>query len=202
MPGTPRRYRDDVLAVAARERAACPQGQLEVTTAYATNLYKLMAYKDEYEVARLHLLAGEAAALTEQFGEGARTRVLLHPPVLKRLGMRRKVSLGPAAVPVFRVLRAGRGLRGTPFDPFGRTAMRRAERALVPRYRDLVDRALRQLSPATGAQVVAVAELPDVVRGYEGVKWASLAEFDDRAARLLGALEQERPAEAPLPMAG
>ena len=89
-------------------------------------------------MARLHLDSAQEAALTAEFGEGATTKVLLHPPVLKALGLKRKISLGPAARPVFSVLRAGRRLRGTPIDPFGWSGMRRTERALIAEYQTLV----------------------------------------------------------------
>ncbi len=84
-----------------------------MTTAFARGLHKLMAYKDEYEVARLHLDSAQQAAVANEFGPGADTKVLLHPPVLKALGLKHKIHLGIAAGPVFRTLRATRHLRGT-----------------------------------------------------------------------------------------
>ena len=118
-----------------------------------------MAYKDEYEVARLHRLDAERSRLAGELGPG-RAKVMLHPPVLRALGVKRKVSLGPATGPAFRVLRAARRLRGTPFDLFGRTAMRRTERQLVGEYRQLMADALPHLRPETADQVAGSPPSP------------------------------------------
>ena len=83
-----------------------------IAEAYARGLHKLMAYKDEYEVARLYLDEAERARITAEFGEGAKVRVLLHPPLLRALGVDRKLRMGPWIFPAFRVLRGLRGLRG------------------------------------------------------------------------------------------
>ena len=144
--------------------------------AVARGLFKLMAYKDEYEVARLHLDADLSA-----YG-AAKVKVLLHPPVLRALGMRRKLALGRSARPVFRVLRTLRFLRGTPFDLFGCTLVRRTERALIGEYLDAVDQAIARFRPDRADQAIALAELPDVVRGYEQIKLDSVAEFRRRLA--------------------
>ncbi|MGH9097147.1 MAG: DUF6537 domain-containing protein, partial [Acidimicrobiales bacterium] len=93
-PGYAQSYLREVLSVLALEQANAPTPDLPITAAFATGLYKLMAYKDEYEVARLHLDASERAKLSDQFGPGARLRIMLLPPVLKKLGLRRKISLG------------------------------------------------------------------------------------------------------------
>jgi indolepyruvate ferredoxin oxidoreductase len=100
----------------------------------ARYLYKLMAYKDEYEVARLALEPALGAGLEAEFGPGARASWRLHPPVLRALGMKRKIALGPWFVPAFRVLRAMHGVRGTWMDPFGRAPRpaRRGRRARPP----------------------------------------------------------------------
>jgi indolepyruvate ferredoxin oxidoreductase len=82
-----------------------------------------------------------------------------------------------------------RRLRGTALDPFGRAEVRRVERALVGDYAEAVGRALEHLRPETHADVVAVCELPDVVRGYEAIKLANVARYRERRAELLGALE-------------
>jgi indolepyruvate ferredoxin oxidoreductase len=144
--------------------------------AVARGLFKLIAYKDEYEVARLHLDADLSA-----YG-AAKVKVLLHPPVLRALGIRRKLALGRSARPVFRVLRALRFLRGTPFDLFGHSLVRRTERALIGEYLDAVDQAIARFRPDRADQAVALAELPDVVRGYEQIKLDTVAEFRRRLA--------------------
>jgi indolepyruvate ferredoxin oxidoreductase len=193
-------YLRDVVDVAVTEQARCPGRDLAVTRAYAAGLYKLMAYKDEYEVARLHLLDAEQSRLSGELGAHRRVKVMLHPPVLRALGVKRKVSLGPATRPAFRVLRAGRRLRGTAFDPFGRTAMRRTERRLVGEYRQLVADAVAHLRPETADRVAGIAALPDVVRGYEGVKAAGIERFRADATAALDALRAEpRPTYASLP---
>ena len=170
-------YVEAVLEHARIEEARTADPTLPVACAYARGLHKLMAYKDEYEVARLHLDPAERAAVTAEFGEGAHTSVQLHPPVLKALGLKRKISLGPVATPAFHVLRAGRRLRGTRLDPFGHAEMRRTERALVEEYRSLMASALERLTPATAALVAALATSAEEIRGYEDVKRANIARF-------------------------
>ena len=122
-----------------RAREAAVTGGETLTRTVAENLYKLTAYKDEYEVARLSLHQGLDEQVRAQFGDGARYKYRLHPPVLRSLGMRRKISLGPWFRPAFATLVAMRRLRGTAFDPFGRTEVRREERALIGEYREVVD---------------------------------------------------------------
>jgi indolepyruvate ferredoxin oxidoreductase len=174
----------DVQAVAATIDERLGSGGLELTKAYADGLFKLMAYKDEYEVARLHLDSIEQARLHAEFGDDLRVKVLLHPPLLRALGMKRKLRIGRSAVPMFRTLRASRRLRGTAFDPFGRTAVRRVERALIEEYRELAGAALADLRPTTAAVVLQILQLPDMVRGYEHIKLANVARMRARAAEL------------------
>jgi indolepyruvate ferredoxin oxidoreductase len=118
---------------------------------------------------------------------------MLQPPLVKKLGLRRKISLGPAARPTFRLLHAARHLRGTPLDPFGHTRIRRTERELVSEYLGLVGQAMGHLSPANAAPVVAVAELPDLIRGYEAVKLAAIERFrSESKIRLRATFDTER----------
>ena len=175
----------DVQNVAALVQERLGAGGIEVAKAYADGLFKLMAYKDEYEVARLHLDVFERARLQAEFGEGARVKVLLHPPLLRALGMKRKLRLGRSAVPMFRALRGSRRLRGTVLDPFGRTAVRKVERALIAEYHGLVEQALGRLVPATAAVVMQIVQLPDLVRGYEEIKLANVERMRTRAQELL-----------------
>jgi indolepyruvate ferredoxin oxidoreductase len=185
-----RRYLDRVLETARVETERTGDPAFPVTTAFARGLHKLMAYKDEYEVARLHLDSVQQAAITAEFGQGAGTKVLLHPPVLKALGLKHKINLGPAAGPVFRMLRAGRHLRGTAFDPFRRAEMRRTERALVDEYRTLMTASLEKLSPLSAGIVTALAALAEEIRGYEDVKRRNIDRFRVRAAELVTQLDQ------------
>ncbi len=134
-------------------------GVPEFTEAVARNLHKLMAYKDEYEVARL-LLDGAPKKAT----------FLLHPPALRSLGMKNKIGLRTTAAPTFRLLRSMKRLRGTALDPFGYAEVRKLERAMVPEYIDAIDALLAALTSANTAEAVAIASLPDKVRGYEHLK--------------------------------
>ena len=179
-----RTFVDDVQGVAAAVQERLGAGGVELAKAYADGLFKLMAYKDEYEVARLHLDTIERARLEAEFGEHARVKVLLHPPVLRALGMKRKLRLGRSAGPLFRALRAGRRLRGTALDPFGHTEVRRLERALVVEYRELVRDSVEVLQPSTAAIVMQIMQLPDMVRGYEHIKLANVARMRERAQEL------------------
>jgi indolepyruvate ferredoxin oxidoreductase len=183
-----RGYLEVVRSVAAAERGRAP-GRSDLGEAVARNLYKLMAYKDEYEVARLHLDAAAEAAIRAGFGDDVTLYWNLHPPLLRALGMKRKLKLGPWFTPAMKALRAAKALRGTPLDPFGRTVVRRTERALVDEYRRMLDGAIERLTPETHALVVRVAELPDMVRGYERIKLDNVERYRTEAKRLLSELE-------------
>ena len=104
------------------------------------------------------------------------------------MGLKHKIRFGRAARPSFSLLKAGRRLRGTAFDPFGRTEIRRVERALIPEFEQAVAQAMAALTEATAAAVEELAALPDMVRGYEGVKLASVARFRERLAAQLNDL--------------
>jgi indolepyruvate ferredoxin oxidoreductase len=181
-----RTYEGDVRSVAALavERAGEEAGTA-IALAYARGLHKLMAYKDEYEVARLHLDPAEVARREREFGKDAKVTVLLHPPVLRAMGMKRKIKVGRSAGVLFRGLRAARVLRGTAFDVFGKAEVRRVERALIGEYRGLVRTALDRLTPETASVVEEIAGLPDLIRGYEDIKLARVAEFRERAQKAL-----------------
>jgi len=182
-------YVDAVRAVLAREREVTPDSTA-VTEAYARQLHRLMAYKDEYEVARLHLDPVERARIAAEFGPGARVSYNLHPPFLRALGMRRKLRLGPWFDPAFRLLYGMRVLRGTRLDPFGLGGVRATERELVAEYTRDVHRALDHLRPATEERVRELAELPAMVRGYEHVKLRAVAAYRERVTALLDDLRE------------
>jgi indolepyruvate ferredoxin oxidoreductase len=182
-----REYVDFVRRVAEVEIERAP-GSGGLAEAVARNLYKLMAYKDEYEVARLHLDGAVQAQLKARFGPQIRAYWHLHPPLLRALGLKKKIRLGAWFAPAFRLLRSLRGLRGTAFDPFGYAEVRRVERALIGEYRQLVETALVRLSPVTHAAVMALAELPDEIRGYEDIKLANVARFREKATQLIAQL--------------
>jgi indolepyruvate ferredoxin oxidoreductase len=181
-------------------------GRTQIAEAVARHHFKLMAYKDEYEVARLHLDAVEQAKLRAEFGTDAEVWFNLHPPFLRALGMKRKLKLGAWFVPAFRALAAAHRLRGTPLDPFGRAHVRRVERELIGEYERLVRTALAQLTPALHGVVAELAELPDVIRGYEDIKLANVERFRARADELREQIARGEPqppprAEAELPIA-
>ncbi len=195
--GYARRYLGFVREVREAE-ASRTLGETAATEAVARHLFKLMAYKDEYEVARLHLDAVERAKVSAEFGKGAKVWFNIHPPLLRALGLDRKLKLGRWFVPVFRLLRWMRRLRGTPLDVFGATKVRRTERRLVGEYRDLVRAAIDRLDPDTHARVVELCELPDVIRGYEEIKLRSVERFRTRSEALMEQIRQSS-ADAPAP---
>ncbi len=178
-----RQYVEFVRRVREAERAAIG-GETRLGEGVARHLFKLMAYKDEYEVARLHLQNDVAKALAAEFPGGVRLQYNLHPPLLRALGMRRKLKLGRWFDGAFRLLLALRGLRGTALDPFGRAEVRRVERQLVGEYRALVEKALVSLSPESYERAVKLANLPDVIRGYEEIKLRNVRRFRDEVRAL------------------
>jgi indolepyruvate ferredoxin oxidoreductase len=178
------RYRAVVHKVEVRETAVFGRpGKL--TRAAAEGLFRVMAYKDEYEVARLH-----AASV---YGPGAVFH--MSPPLIWRMdnatGRRGKVAVpGWLALPLFRVLRHGKVLRGTALDLLGMQAERRAERALIEQYTRDLRSALAVLSPATLDTAVGLAELPDTIRGFGPVKDAARAKAETRRGALLARLAE------------
>jgi indolepyruvate ferredoxin oxidoreductase len=178
-----RLYAETVRRVQVAEQERVP-GHGELAEAVARNLFKLMAYKDEYEVARLQLDSFEGAKLRRELGADARVWFNLHPPLLRALGLQRKLKLGRWFVPALRVLRSMRRLRGTPLDPFGLARVRRVERKLVREYGQIVSEAIAQLTPETHPIAVELCELPDLVRGYEGIKLRNVVLYRKRVEAL------------------
>ena len=176
-----REYVDFVREVLARS------GSTAIAEAVARQLHYLMAYKDEYEVARLHLANLPA--------EG-RFWFHLHPPLLRAMGLKRKLKLGRWFVPFLRMLRGMRRLRGTRLDPFGYAKVRRVERELIGEYRALVTHALDHLQPSTEALALELCELPDGIRGYEEIKLRSVTRYRMDAERLRKRLERAAPVAA------
>jgi indolepyruvate ferredoxin oxidoreductase len=176
-------YVEVVRRVAEAERGAMG-GETRLAETVARHLFKLMAYKDEYEVARLHLKPEVAQALAAEFPGGATVHYHLHPPLLRALGLTRKLRLGRWFDVVLRALVALRGLRGSALDPFGRAEVRRVERALIGEYRTLVEKALIGLGPETYERALRLAALPDLIRGYEEVKLRNVQRFREEVRRL------------------
>lgn len=186
-----RRYVDRLRRAVDAERRVAPHS-VAFGAAVANGLHKLMAYKDEYEVARLHLDSASRAKLAAASGPDARVYWMLQPPMLKALGLDHKVRLGPWFTPAFSVLRAGRRLRGTPFDPFGHTRIRRLERELVGEYEAVVDDLANRLDEHTLSAAANIAALPDMVRGYEQLKLDNVEKY---RTELAARLAEMRPAE-------
>ncbi|MGW2476201.1 indolepyruvate ferredoxin oxidoreductase family protein [Streptomyces sp. NPDC001665] len=170
------RYQRVLDAVETAEERV-PGGLGRLSDVVATNLYKLMAYKDEYEVARLSLAPEMTRKIEDQFGENVRANWRLHPPVLRALGMKNKLTLGPWFRFVFAALAAGSRLRGTALDPFGYAKVRRVERALVREYGDVISTLLEGLSPSNYDLAVEIAGLPDLIRGYEEIKLGNVVTY-------------------------
>jgi indolepyruvate ferredoxin oxidoreductase len=181
--GYARAYVQFVRRVREAEAAAVP-GESRLAEAVARYLFKLMAYKDEYEVARLSLKPDIGRALAEEFPGGVKLSYNLHPPMLRAFGLKEKLKLGPWFGSVFKVLSRMKVLRGTPLDPFGFAAVRRVERQLVGEYRALVEKALVGLSPESYERAVKLAGLPDVIRGYEEIKLRNVQRFRDEVRAL------------------
>ena len=188
-------YVDFVLEVSAREAAACAGG-VELTHAVIRHLYKLMAYKDEYEVARLHLKQAWKEQLGAMFAVPQRTYYHLHPPLLRAMGLKRKLKLGPWFDRPMRQLRRLKTLRGRWCDPFGYAALRREERQLVAWYRDTVTTLLSQLDPGNHALAVVIANAPEAIRGYEDIKLQRVAETRELVAQHLSRFAPTPDAEA------
>jgi len=172
------RYADKVARVRAAEIAISGEGgDLPLTRAAAVNLYKLMAYKDEYEVARLYTDGRFAAELAGTF-KGGKARVWLAPPLIARKGpdgKPKKIAFGGWMLDVaFPLMAKMKGLRGGAFDIFGKTEERRMERGLIASYEAGLDRLVAGLTPEALPLAVKIAEVPQAIRGYGHVKEAAV----------------------------
>jgi indolepyruvate ferredoxin oxidoreductase len=195
------RYEKAVAQVREAESRRVP-GSSALTQAVARYLFKLMAYKDEYEVARLYADGDFAARVASQFEGDYRLRVHLAPPIWSAkdpvTGEPRKRSYGPWMLTAMAVLARFKRLRGTALDPFGRSAERREERRLVAEYESTLAEILERLAPATLDAAVALASLPEHIRGFGPVKARHLAQASERREALLAQL-RDPAASAPKP---
>jgi indolepyruvate ferredoxin oxidoreductase len=192
------RYRELVAKVKATEAAQTP-GHCELTETVARYLFKLMAYKDEYEVARLYTDGAFRKQVETEFdGDNLRFEFHLAPPLLARrdktTGLPRKMSFGPWMLPAFQLLAKLKGLRGTPFDPFGRSLERRTERKLIGDYEAMLDEVLAKLTPDNHAIAVALAAIPEKIRGFGHVKQQHLTAAKADEAALLEQFRAGAPA--------
>ncbi len=168
-----------------------PGQRLALTEAVARSLFKLMAYKDEYEVARLYNDPDFKAKLASRFDGKPKLKVLLAPPLLARTdpatGRPRKMTFGPWIFAAFKLLARLKVLRGTPFDPFGWTSERRAERRLIDDYEGTIETLIRVLSRSNLDVAIAIAELPMQIKGFGSIKAASIEAYRQSERRLANA---------------
>jgi indolepyruvate ferredoxin oxidoreductase len=191
------RYQDDAyaqryrafVAEIAKTEALRAKGRSGLAEAVAQSLFKLMAYKDEYEVARLYTDGAFNDALQRQFEGSYRLEFHLAPPLLARrdreTGHLVKRVYGRWMLRAFALLARARRLRGTRFDPFGRTAERRMERRLIIEYESLMRELAAHLDPVNHALAVEIAALPMRIRGFGHVKERNVAEVKAREASLV-----------------
>jgi indolepyruvate ferredoxin oxidoreductase len=193
-----RRYNDFVAK--ARKAEGEVRGRTGLAEAVARNLFKLMAYKDEYEVARLYTDGNFRKQVETAFEPGSlRYEFHLAPPLLARTdkvtGEPRKMSFGPWIMTVFGLLKRLKGLRGTAFDPFGHTAERRTECKLIADYEGLMTEILGKLNADNHPLAVGLAVIPEKIRGFGHIKLRNLkaAKADEAAL-----LEQFRSGAVPI----
>ncbi|MFN0113704.1 MAG: indolepyruvate ferredoxin oxidoreductase family protein [Paracoccaceae bacterium] len=175
--------------LAARFRALVARAPEPLREAVAESYHKLLARKDEYEVARLHLTTAEG--LRAAFEGDVRPVFHLAPPLLSRkgpAGRPGKLRFGPWVLPVFRALARMKGLRDTPFDPFGYSEERRAERRLIAEFEADMETAFATFTPATCDAALALARLPQDIRGFGPVKAAAISKAAARRGELLAAI--------------
>jgi len=188
-----RRYRKGVERVRKAEAAIVP-GETSLSTAVAKYYFKLLAYKDEYEVARLYTNGEFQRKLAAQFEGDYTLQFHLAPPLLSKTdpnsGEPRKQRYGPWILKAFTLLAKLRCLRGTPLDIFGYTQERRQERQLIKEYEVLLDELLNRLTPDSHALAVELASLPEYIRGYGPVKQRHIEQVKQQQTDLLRQLRQ------------
>jgi indolepyruvate ferredoxin oxidoreductase len=192
-----RKYQATLEKVRKAEAAVLP-GATALSDAVARYLFKLMAYKDEYEVARLHVAQTWEQAKAEFAGENLRLEFHLAPPLFTRkdpnTGEPRKISFGPWMLKAFGALAKFKFLRGTPLDPFGYSEERKIERKLITDYQALLDELLSKLTPDNHHIAVALASIPEKIRGYGHVKMRHLKAAKAEEAVLLDQFRSGKPA--------
>jgi indolepyruvate ferredoxin oxidoreductase len=197
-----KRYTDLVDRVRNVEATKQP-GTTDLTEAVARYYFKLLAIKDEYEVARLYAETDFVDRVKAQFEGDYKLNFHLAPPTLNKpdeqTGQAKKSTYGPWMLPAFRVLAKLRGVRGTALDVFGKTDERKRERALIGEYEQLVDELLASLSPRNYETAVALASIPEYIRGYGHVKERHLADAKKREAELLARFRGALAPEASMP---
>jgi len=198
------RYAKLVQRVRDSEARIVP-GHTELTEAVARYYYKLLAYKDEYEVARLYTQSRFLERLDAMFEGDYKVVFNLAPPLWasrdKLTGVPRKREYGPWILPVLRLLARLKFLRGTKLDPFARSADRKLDRSLLAGYERAIDALLEALSPANHAVAVELAALPEAIRGYGHIRRRHAEHTEQRKAELMAKLGGQQVADRP-PHAG
>jgi indolepyruvate ferredoxin oxidoreductase len=194
-----KRYVDFVTKVLAAETSKLP-GKTALTEAVARYYFKLLAVKDEYEVARLYSDGEFAKRVAAQFEGDYTLKFHLAPPLTNRpdsaTGEAPKTTYGAWMMRAFGLLARMKGLRGTALDIFGRTPERRMERQLVTDYEALIDETLPRLAAHNHAIAVELASIPEHIRGFGHVKERHLKAAKEKEAQLVAAFRSARPAEA------
>ena len=170
-----------------------PLGKTTLTEAVTRYLFKLMAYKDEYEVARLHTDTGFLNKVNAMFEGDFKLNYHLAPPLLAKKndqGELQKQQFGPWMLTGFKLLAKLKGLRGTPLDVFGRTEERKEERALIAQYRASIEEVLAGLAPENHTTAVEIARIPEQIKGYGHVKARHLATTRPQWTALMQAFRQ------------
>jgi indolepyruvate ferredoxin oxidoreductase len=187
-------YAQTYQAVVEKVRAVeAPLGKTTLTEAVTRYLFKLMAYKDEYEVARLHTDSGFLNKVNAMFEGDFKLNYHLAPPLIASKndqGELQKQQFGPWMLTGFKLLAKLKGLRGTPFDVFGRTEERKEERALIAEYRASIEEVLAGLTLDSHAAAVEIARIPEQIKGYGHVKARHLAAARPRWTALMQAFRQ------------
>ncbi len=187
--GYAHRYENLVQLVERAERSMVGEAPLPLAEAVARSYFRVLAYKDEYEVARLYTQTGFLDELRDRVQGRTRLRLHLAPPFLARRdpvsGRPRKREFGAWVLPLLRALSHLKFLRGSALDPFRLSADRRLERELIGWYEALIEEIIPALRPRNHALAVELAALPDAIRGYGPVKAAAASEARSRAAGLV-----------------
>ena len=190
------RYRARVAQMAEIERKQAP-GRSGLAEAVARSYFKLLAYKDEYEVARLYASPAFEKALGEQFESRRKLEFHLAPPLLARrdkaTGEPRKMRFGAWMLPVFRLLAKGKRLRGTPWDVFGYSAERKLERQMIVDYEKLMNEIAQRLTPLTHAKSIALASVALDIKGFGHIKERNYKAAKTRETALLNDLRNPSP---------
>jgi indolepyruvate ferredoxin oxidoreductase len=184
-----KRYHNEAYAKSYEQFVRSVEARVpELAPVVERYLFKLMAYKDEYEVARLLTKPKFQASVRSMWQNAESISYNLHPPLLRRFGFNKKIRIGAWANLPLRALAACKVVRGTPLDLFGMTAHRREERSLIAWYRQLIEDVISSYAPEKRALAIEIASLPDQIRGYEEIKSDNIRKVKQTAQEKLTSL--------------